>query len=345
MNGKNRDTGIELLRIIAIVMVLICHIDFHAVGNPGMEEILSNPTGTVARVLFSSVSKCCVILFVLISGWFSVKATFRGAASFLFQCLFFTLGGYCAMRILGLIPESPMTFLRCFWFGESCWFEKSYFALFLLSPVINKYIEHTDKCHFSMVLFSFLAFQVVYGLTGSTAYINHGYSAFSFIAFYMLGRYARLYLADSAKIPGTIFLTCTLANALLYIALCRYGLEYLPMSYINPLVIVQGVALLLWINNLKMGYNRHINSIAKSTFAVYLLHTCPALWTPLFIPWSMYLHHTYSGFAYLLMVVLTFAAIFLGAFILDIPRRYIYERISNLSFIPFRNAKAANRIS
>lgn len=342
MNSKNRDTGIELLRIIAIVMVLVCHIDFHAVGNPGIEEIMANPTGTVARVLFSSMSKCCVILFVLISGWFSINASFRGAASFLFQCLYFTLGGYLVMRILGLIPESPMAFLRCFWFGESCWFEKSYFALFLLSPIINKYTEHTDKRHFAMVLFSFLAFQVIYGLTGSTAYINQGYSAFSFIAFYMLGRYARLYFANTLKRPGTIFLVCTLANALLYIGLCRYGLEYLPMSYINPLVIAQGVALLLWINNLKMGYNRHINSVSKSTFAVYLLHTCPALWTPLFIPWSIYLHDTYSGIVYLLMVALTFVAIYVGASILDIPRKLIYERITNLSFISFRNGRTAN---
>lgn len=332
----------ELLRIIAIVMVLVCHIDFHAVGNPGIEEITANPAGTLTRVLFSSMSKCCVILFVLISGWFSIKASIKSAASFLFQCMFFTLGGYAAMRILGLAPESPMAFLRCFWLGESCWFEKSYFALFLLSPAINKYIEHADKRHFTWVLFSFLAFQVAYGLTGSTSYINQGYSAFSFIAFYMLGGYARLHLTDSIKHPGTIFLACTVTNAMLYIILCRYGLEYLPMSYVNPLVIAQGVGLLLWMNNRKMKYNRHINSAAKSTFAVYLLHTCPALWSPLFIPWSMHLHNSYSGIAYLMMVALTFVAIFIGASVLDMPRRLIYERIYRLSISPLRNAGTAN---
>lgn len=334
MTVKFRQSSIELLRIIAMIMVLVCHIDFHATGCPAFSDIIEFPTENITRILFSSLSKSCVIVFVLISGWFSIRFSFKGLSAFIFQCVYFALGSYIVMRTTGMISDSPMTFLRCFWFGDSCWFEKSYFALYLLAPVLNKYIEHADKRGFSIVLFSFLGFLILYGLTGSTAYINHGYSAFAFIGIYLLGSYSKRYLINGIRHPGTIFIICTVFNIILYILLSKYRFEELSMSYVNPIVIIQGVCLVIWFNKLNISYNRHINNIAQSAFAVYLFHTAPALWTPLFIPWSINISTNYSGIAYLAMVIVTILTIFLAALIFDLPRRIIWTKFLSRRLVP-----------
>ena len=74
-----------------MVMVLILHADFQALGAPGAAEIVSKPISSSVRVLLEMMSIGAVNIFVLISGWFTIKPSVKGFSTFIFQWLFFSI--------------------------------------------------------------------------------------------------------------------------------------------------------------------------------------------------------------------------------------------------------------
>ena len=62
---KVRDSNIELLRIIAMILVMVVHASFKSIGAPTLEDINSDSIGTFLRFLSESLSIICVNVFVL----------------------------------------------------------------------------------------------------------------------------------------------------------------------------------------------------------------------------------------------------------------------------------------
>lgn len=88
-----RDSNIELLRLLAMLMVLIYHADFLSLGVPCMEGKLSISQWADSSLRFFVQSVCvvCVNVFVMLSGWFGIKPKIDRLIAFLFQVTFFTL--------------------------------------------------------------------------------------------------------------------------------------------------------------------------------------------------------------------------------------------------------------
>lgn len=85
---KVRQSNFELLRIIAMFMVMMLHVNFLALGKPSVEDAGSAPLATFTRILFEVMSVGSVDLFVLISGWFGIKANRKSLFTFIFQVVF-----------------------------------------------------------------------------------------------------------------------------------------------------------------------------------------------------------------------------------------------------------------
>lgn len=86
---KERQSNIELLRIIAMFLVLLVHANFYSLGVVTPQDIRAFSLDSVLKVFFEAISINCVDIFVLISGWFGIRASFKGGCKFLFQCFFF----------------------------------------------------------------------------------------------------------------------------------------------------------------------------------------------------------------------------------------------------------------
>ena len=94
MLKKNvRGSNIELLRLLAMLMVLIYHADFLSLGVPCMkgELSISQWADSSLRFFVQSVCVVCVNVFVMLSGWFGIKPKIDRLIAFLFQVTFFTL--------------------------------------------------------------------------------------------------------------------------------------------------------------------------------------------------------------------------------------------------------------
>lgn len=324
-----RQTNIELLRILAMFMVLIVHADFVALGNPTWDSIRSHPISEGGRALIEIAAKVCVNVFVLISGWFGIKPSLRGFGGFLFQCLYFYLLTYAIMFLAGLSPLHPMLLARCFWFGDSCWFEKSYSLLYILSPLLNMYSERGDRKQFRTILIFFFCFEFLYGLTPSTKYINYGYSPISFIGLYLLARYMRLYGNGIFNRLRNVYPVATFASFVLFIILSRWEKGGFVLSYVSPLIIIAALALLSFFSNLKVRYSRFVNYVAKSSFAVYLFHTAPAMYVTGYLAFCHAIYDRFSGLKALVVMTLGLMLVFIIAIILDQPRKYLWRNLTN----------------
>lgn len=133
--NKGRSSNIELCRLFAIFLVLLIHSVFASLGVP---EKLS--MSSACLIMGESFGIIGVNVFVLISGYFSIKPTRQKFLFILYTCLF-----YAALRIgVGLIM-GQVNFKYVFFISQSNWFVFTYLVLMLIAPVLNLWIGSVNK--------------------------------------------------------------------------------------------------------------------------------------------------------------------------------------------------------
>lgn len=193
-----RESNIELLRIVAMFLVLTVHADFLSLGTPTQSELQIAPVASYTRFFIESLSIVCVNVFVLISGWFGIKASTKSFLRFIFQCFFFLIGIYAASILFGHNAFSLRGIFKCTFYVN--WFITAYICLYILAPALNAFVRIADKSQLQLFLLVFFTFQTLYGWIGGQLFSN-GYSTLSFIGLYILGRYLNLYSRLRATPP------------------------------------------------------------------------------------------------------------------------------------------------
>ena len=223
---KIRQSNMELLRIIAMILVLALHVNYLALGAPSIEEIKSSPLSSFFRIEFEAMALVCVNVFVLISGYFGIKPKFKSIANFIFQIVFFQFVIYIAFVGGGRIEFSWYGFIKNI-LPQKMWFIWAYLGLMLLAPVLNKFIDYATKEELRNYLFVFFVLQTVFGyLSSYWSWYTYGYSTISFIGLYMLTRYIRLYSPQWTMLNGKVYLLgyfiITSAAAIFVFVMCRF---------------------------------------------------------------------------------------------------------------------------
>lgn len=331
---KTRDSNIELLRMLAMFLVLLVHADYFSLGQPTAEDIQTNLLDSSLRVFFESLSIVCVNVFVLISGWFGIRPSLKGISNFIFQSLFFLFGLYIITLLIGTSTLSLKGIAECFVVTKLNWFIKAYLLLYILSPVLNTFVENTDRIIFRNVLVAFFAFTCTYGWIGAAKFMMGGYSTLFFIGLYLLARYIRIYQPWFSRFKLTTDIALYIVVSVIVTALCVIpplltNIDFQPYwAYISPNTIVGAVFLLLAFTKFNFK-NKFVNWCGASCFAVFLLHTNPnTLWY--FKELFLYLHSILSvlefwGVTFVLLVIIFFIAI-----LIDQIRILVWNRISSL---------------
>lgn len=324
---KQRESNFELLRIIAMFMVLALHADFFAIGAPNVEAFHDTPLSASTRLLIEMMSIVSVNVFVMISGWFGIKPSLKGFANFLFQCLFFLVGIYAVGLLSGSVSLSAKGVASCLTLSSRYnWFIRAYLGLYVLSPILNTFLQHCSKRQLEYVLISFYTFQTFYGFIGNVDFFCSGYSTFSFIGLYLLSRYLRLYGMAINKSGGAIYAGSVLCNCLLYYALTYFHITRIDaIGYANPLVVMGAMGLIMWTAQLRIQSSRLINFIAASSFAVFLLHLNPHFCDMIYRPLMISLYEGFDGVACLIVEFVVLVLIFALAVLLDQPRKLLWN--------------------
>lgn len=334
MIKKQRSSNIELLRMVAMFLVLLVHADYFSLGAPSVMDVKNHPIDSFWRIFFEAVSIVCVNVFVLISGWFGIKATFRGGANFIFQCLFFLTGLYVVTLLIGSSELSLKGLAGCIFATKLNWFIKAYLLLYILSPVLNKFVDNTDRKEFKWILIGFFLFVCTYGWIGAANFICDGYSTLFFIGLYLLARYVRIYspiwTTMSYKKDLLVYWVVTIFVTIVSFSTPLLLNRNFPLSfwsYNSPTTIVAALFLLLSFSKIKLQ-NRFVNWCGISCFAVFLMHVSPStLWH--FKDLFIYLHNSLSVLMFWTSTFIILIAIFFISILIDKLRIKCWDLVWN----------------
>ena len=321
-------------------MVLLLHSSFLAFGMPEVKDIQGNPILWGGRILQQGVSIVAVDVFVLISGWFSIKPKLKSVCGFLFQVAFLKVLSYVIFVSAGLVELNKGTLAELLMLDSGQgWFIKAYLLLYILSPVLNTFAQQTPKDTFKKVLVAYWAFLLLLGWGfDATAYINEGYSVVSFVGLYLLARYMRVWNPQWAckskmKDIGIYVLCCAcffsviLMGGLVGVKQTSY-LAWKLCSYVSPLTVIGAISLLLFFSKLGVKHNSVINLCGKSCFSVYLLH---AFWGYWFKSLS-YIDSEYRGMTYVLFLFSFLLIVYFGCILVDLLRIRTWQVIERACF-------------
>lgn len=266
--SSKRNSSIELLRIIAMIIIVFFH--FHA-RNFGMyvfgnERI--NEEGLLLHSILHHLGGLGVPCFMFISGYYGMKFKKDRLLDIILQCI-----GYAILSIIGIFVFTGKITLTQLFFFNNWWFILAYTIIYTLSPGINKIIEQFSSRELLMIigLFYFMMIGSLFNKSASTGGIM------TLLTIYLVARWVKLYLTKYQK---TIFIYLAIILVFLkfagvFVAFESHHLGILPYlsSYDNPINIIVAGGMVVAIERIHFS-NKLVNTIAANTLAVYLLSEC-----------------------------------------------------------------------
>lgn len=277
----SRNSNLELLRLVAMLMVTMLH--FNACANV---DLMSFPDGMLSQYKWAfMIESFCIVAvncFVLISGYFGIKLKVRSALKLYLQCfvmgllayllyVWFTTDTLSIKPLLGRL----MALTHNHW-----WFVVSYFCLMLFSPILNGAVNALPK---KQLLISVILFGIVilyFGWYKHLENTNSGYSFLNFVFLYLIGRYIGEYVSlDKIRkyrwysLGGYVLgsMVCFL------LVVCRYYTDWnirFEFEYDHPFIILSACCLLLFFLSFNFQ-SKFVNWCASSVFSAYLLQESP----------------------------------------------------------------------
>lgn len=336
MTTAVRKSNIELLRIVAMLLLLTVHAGFYSLGVPTPAEAVATPLNVVTRLFFQSFSVIAVLVFVLISGWFGIRTKVKSVVNFLFQCFFYSIIIFGVMLCLGRAHLDWKSIQNVLLFVNSFWFIKAYLCLMIFAPALNAFVEAATEKQLRIVLVAFFAFQSIYGwLTTGAAWFERGYSVISFFGLYLLARYVRLYPCRPFTLPrkydmliywAIVLLTTAAAFVMLRLG-CSESTIDVVYRLTSPIIIAEALYLLLYFSKLDFQ-NKFVNWVAGSCFAVFLIQQNPYFGRPVYAHTIKHIYSTFNGPAVVVFTAAFILLVFAMAILTDQVRKWIWEKIS-----------------
>lgn len=293
---SQRNSAIELLRILAMLTIVYSHICYHS----GFDRIYSILSVNRLFVQFGLIGHTGVVLYMLISGYFQCESTFRtGSLSrLLAQVWFYSVALFLVCRFVFGCSYTPRMLLEVFLptLYNEYWFFTAYMVLFLMSPFINIMIRGLSRAQLgTMVVMMTLFWFLLPTLTEQTMYGNE---LPQFLLFYLIGAYFRKY-PDNIFRKKVVRWAAILVPLVLWMGLCvgfGYMERYTPEAFgaslryferNSLLTLSAAVGLFTLAVYGKPFFSKFVNLLGGCTFGVYLIHDNPAVRELL---WKNWLH-------------------------------------------------------
>ena len=330
----------ELLRIISMAMVVAIHLNGAWTYVDGYGNFDFTSLRGFGIMLYQAFMIVAVNCFILISGFFGIKASKRGLLNILSYIIFYALICYTTGVFIGSVEFSFGSLIECLYkFDSHLWFVKTYLLLYILSFFINKGVETLNTKQLSFATIGLLFLDIYYG------WVNNGDFGFNHLSInhmttiYFIGRLlarlnnriSQISTATKSALLGS-YILCCIATALMT---AKYAYEF-PMSYNSPFILGASVSLFMFFMTLNFQ-NKAVNFIAGSAFGVYLLHHSSHIWGNI-------LHRSCSMMNYFgewgynfIYIPLIIIILFCSALFIDYFRKRITLPIVNFVLIGINN--------
>jgi len=288
MSNKERDTNIELLRILCMLGIIAHHAVIH---GGGLDSLWSGKAALACLVL--PAGKIGFTCFLAISMWFLSQGQFhanRFARTWL-EVLFYTVGMTIVAALLGT-PVSLSLWIGSFLpiGGISHGFAAAYLAAYLLLPVLSRVANRISRIQ-SLWLIGILGYcqiiETALGFFGVAVLALHPFASeiILFVWFFFAMNHIRRWHSKWASKKSLLFAVVLMAWGVVTLSaaipLIYPGTEaaYIAsvIGALNPgengvINIIGGIALFLFARQIGVPNIRIINRVATFTFGVLLFH-------------------------------------------------------------------------
>lgn len=326
---KYRASNFELLRTVAMAMVLAVHLDGASVGLPAPDGIASFGAQDWWRAAVESLAIVCVNSFTLISGYFGIRARVGGAIKFLAQCAFYAVGLYTVAAVAGFVTWSWTAWLESWMVltHTDLWYVPAYMGLYLLSPFLNAAVSSLSRKAFGWWLGAFVVFNLWCGWWWGATFNPTGYTLVQLIMLYLIGRYVRLHTGEISVRSARAGLAVYLGSAAITALMSACLVPAKVYAYNAPWVMAASVGLFLAIGGMRMGSSRFVNWLGAGAFAVYLIHKNPMVWGGVIKPTAMKIWQHGSLLEYTVFTLASIVVIYLFCATADWVRRRVFSLI------------------
>lgn len=325
-----RQSNIEILRIIATMMVILVHTAFLSLGIPRQFDSSGLMICTLQIFAVPAVN-----IFVLISGYFQIRPKVKNFSNYLFQILFYSISIYVLWLMLGRSQLSLIGIKECFFLTDANWFIKSYLLLFIISPLLNAFIDNSSKQTHRIIILSMLVYQTIFDFVSmADLSIRNGYSTMSFILLYLIGSYIRRFGGIGIRKMKVAILGVSLYCIMLlpiiasYLGIldAKYAHKFLQygLAYSNPLIMGVAVCYLLFFLQFNVT-SKLVNWFAISSFAAFLIHANPNV-IRVFIAFVNNVYVSSSLLSYVTIIIVFVICVFIGSVLVDKIRMFLWKQ-------------------
>ncbi len=290
---KDRNYGIDLLKMLSMFMVVLLHIlDYSKIREQGM---INNTAVYGGAWLLEICAYCAVNIFSMTTGYLMSSRPFgyKKILPLWAQGFFYSAAG--AMILFPIFPQSfgLKTVLNSLFYVStgSYWYFTAYFCMFLFMPFLNRLTDGLSKKRFSVLLatcfFLFSFFPTVF--CRDIFHTNSGYSALWLCVMYLFGSYIKRFnVAEKIKPYVSVLLYAysvlftwgvkMCAEAILPQNAHKEAIANIFFKYTSFTIVIAAFALFTLFSKIKVSKKGLLLSIAKLSpysFGVYLIHMHP----------------------------------------------------------------------
>ncbi len=290
---NSRMANLELLRCIAMMMVVILH--FLGKGNllPSLEQPDMDFTGYMAWLL-ESFCIVAVNTYMLISGYFLCTSSFKLSrlVNLWFQIAFYSIGFGLIGALSGILRETPFDthYILTLFFPVSMghyWFLTAYVFLYLMLPFIGNAVKQMGRQQLKLsLLFLLFMFCLLKSILPLRLEMDQmGYDCLWYLCVFLTGAYMRRFGIPflSKKGRGTfVYVICcftifagTMGLRAVYLKTGSLGLMlkmFLEYNHILPFLAALGLFTAFAGIRLQGKTASIVTRISPYTLGVYLLH-------------------------------------------------------------------------
>lgn len=335
-----RNSNIELLRIISIIMITLSHYSTHNGINNYLLDL-----GINRFILeFISLGNLGVIIFVLITGYFAISKEQPFKLKKLFnlymQVSFYSIIIYIIFILSGLEKFSLFELIKCFFpiAFKKYWFISVYVVLYIFTPYINRLLLSLKKKeHLNMIIISLLIFSILHIFTGQDYYGNE---LIQLILFYIIGAYLGKYKSSTLNnnsLKILVITTILMISSVIIFDLIgtKYTIFGIHSTYLmnrtSILSILFSISLFNIFNNRKECSKPFINKLSSCVLGVYLISDNQLirgiLWTDI-----LNVQDYVNSNALVLHIIVSIILVFLTCIIIEHIRKETFGRLSELFY-------------
>jgi len=352
MEKKIRSSGVELLRIIAMLQIVFLHVYAYS-GYETISKQLPAMHEDIARLIWG-FCRMPVNIFIMISGYFMVNSVLNIKHNYkrisklyptvIFYSLVIAIIFWISNPALFHTLKSAQAFLPVL--SRSWYFISLYIIVVALSPFINIVLTNITKKQF-LLLLGICFF--IFSIWPTLSYINPinkvisvkkvidtymGFSLYSFLFMYVIGAYIRRFGVhfEKPKFKYLLaFVVFCFANFALDKLSSHFHADYVSIyqNFDNPFMILAAAAIFMFFKDLHF-HSKLVNFISGTTLGIYMIHEDPFIRTWLWPLFGADHKSFYSRPTYFIKLFVIVIFVFVACATVEAVRQQLFRGVGHV---------------